>query len=329
MTQIREILKFIVESTGGNNMSFVKIENLWIKYGKFSAVKGISFEIPKGEVFGYIGPNGAGKSSTIKALATLVKPYSGSLSIGKIDVVENPSLIRQKIGYLPDFFGVYEDLSVKEYLHFFAAAYQIPMSGRVQSINDVLELTDLDTKIDTRVDDLSRGMKQRLGLARLLLHDPDLLLLDEPASGLDPRARIEMRELLKELRKMGKTIIISSHILSELGELCTRIGIIEQGEMVAEGSLEEIYVKLSIKRLIHAQITNINSEMIRNIERLNGVAGIEKDIDRIAISINEKVLSIENLHREICKLGAEIYMFQPEAMDMESAFMKLTTGKVQ
>jgi ABC-2 type transport system ATP-binding protein len=203
------------------------------------------------------------------------------------------------------------------------------MSGRVQSINDVLELTDLDTKIDTRVDDLSRGMKQRLGLARLLLHDPDLLLLDEPASGLDPRARIEMRELLKELRKMGKTIIISSHILSELGELCTRIGIIEQGEMVAEGSLEEIYVKLSIKRLIHAQITNINSEMIRNIERLNGVAGIEKDIDRIAISINEKVLSIENLHREICKLGAEIYMFQPEAMDMESAFMKLTTGKVQ
>lgn len=310
-------------------MSFIKIENLWIKYGKLSAVKGISFEIPKGEVFGFIGPNGAGKSSTIKALATLLKPHSGFLSIDKIDVERQPHLIRKKIGYLPDFFGVYEDLSVKEYLHFFAAAYQIPMSGRVQSINDVLELTDLDTKVDTHVDDLSRGMKQRLGLARLLLHDPEVLLLDEPASGLDPRARIEMRELLKELREMGKTIIISSHILSELGELCTRIGIIEQGNMVAEGSLQDIYAKLSIKRLIHAQITNISSNMISDIEKIKGVENVEEDIDRIEIAINENLLSIEDLHGKICDLGAKIYMFQPEAMDMESAFMKLTTGKVQ
>ena len=310
-------------------MSFIKIENLWLKYGKLSAVKGISFEIPKGEVFGFIGPNGAGKSSTIKALATLLKPHSGSLSIDGIDVMRQPHLIREKIGYLPDFFGVYEDLSVKEYLHFFAAAYQVPMSGRVQSINDVLELTDLDTKIETRVDDLSRGMKQRLGLARLLLHDPEVLLLDEPASGLDPRARIEMRELLKELRNMGKTIIISSHILSELGELCTRIGIIEQGNMVAEGSLQDIYAKLSIKRLVHVQINNISSKMISDITKINGVDNIEEDIDRIAIAINENLLSIEDLHGKICSLGAKIYMFQPEAMDMESAFMKLTTGKVQ
>ena len=309
-------------------MSFIKIENLWVMYGKLAAVKNLSFQIPKGEVFGFIGPNGAGKSSTIKVLATLLKPSSGNVSIDNISIKE-PQLIRQKIGYLPDFFGVYENLSVKEYLHFFAAAYQVPMKIRRQNVQDVLELTDLDGKIDSCVDDLSRGMKQRLGLARLLLHDPEVLLLDEPASGLDPRARIEMRELLKELRNMGKTIIISSHILSELDELCTRIGIIERGEMIAEGSLSEIYAQLSIKRLIHIQITNINDKMISDMKKTKGVAQIISETDRISVSIDENIISIEKLHQEICALGAKIYMFQPETMDMESAFMKLTAGKVQ
>ena len=309
-------------------MSYVKVEGLWVLYGRFAAVKNLSFEIPKGEVFGFIGPNGAGKSSTIKVIATLLKPSAGDVLIGDVSI-KKPRLIRKKIGYLPDFFGVYENLSVKEYLHFFAAAYQVPIEIRDQNVLDVLELTDLDSKIDAYVDDLSRGMKQRLGLARLLLHDPDVLLLDEPASGLDPRARIEMRELLKELRNMGKTIIISSHILSELGELCTRIGIIEQGRMIAEGSLSEIYEKLAIKRLIHIQITNINEKMINEIRKIHGVAEVTSDIDRISVAIDENSIAIDKLHKDVCDLGAKIYMFQPEAMDMESAFMKLTSGKVQ
>ena len=183
---------------------FVSVKNLWIRYGKFTAVKNLSFDIPAGEVFGFIGPNGAGKSSTIKAIATLLNPSAGDVVVDGISVRSKPHLIRAKIGYLPDFFGVYEDLSVTEYLHFFAAAYKVPTTKRNQTIKDVVELTELGGKEDSRVDDLSRGMKQRLGLARLLLHDPDLLLLDEPASGLDPRARIEMRELLRELRKNGK-----------------------------------------------------------------------------------------------------------------------------
>ena len=213
-------------------MSFVQIKNLNVSYGKIHAVRGVSFEIPQGEVFGFIGPNGAGKSSTIKVLATLIRPDSGIVRIGGVDVPSNPMEIRRKIGYMPDFFGIYEDLTAAEYLHFFAAAYDIPVRQREQTIADVLTLTDLTHKASAAVDSLSRGMKQRLGLARVLLHDPDLLLLDEPASGLDPRARIEVRELLKALKGMGKTIIISSHILHELAQLCTRIGIIEQGKLI-------------------------------------------------------------------------------------------------
>ncbi|MCA9112986.1 MAG: ABC transporter ATP-binding protein, partial [Planctomycetaceae bacterium] len=227
-------------------MSFVQIEGLSVSYGKVHAVRGISFEIPQGEVFGFIGPNGAGKSTTIKVLATLLKPDSGHVSIDGIDVPKYPMAIRRRIGYMPDFFGVYEDLTAAEYLHFYAAAFQIPRSRRDSTIGDVLALTDLTEKAQAPVDSLSRGMKQRLALARVLLHDPDLLLLDEPASGLDPRARIEVRELLKALQGMGKTILISSHILHELAQLCTRIGIIEAGQLVTAGSLEEIYASLGL-----------------------------------------------------------------------------------
>ena len=214
-------------------MSFVQIEGLWVAYGRTVAVRDLSFAIPQGEVFGFIGPNGAGKTSTIRVLATLLRPAYGRAFIGGVDVLRYPQEVRRKIGYMPDSFGVYEDLTVNEYLHFFAAAYRITRDKRAAVVNGVLELTDLGHKRDSLVDVLSRGMKQRLGLARVLLHDPDVLLLDEPASGRDPRARIEMRELLKELKSMGKTILISSHILHELSQFCTRIGIIEQGQLVA------------------------------------------------------------------------------------------------
>jgi ABC-2 type transport system ATP-binding protein len=308
-------------------MNVVSIENLWVRYGKVRAVRGISLEIPKGEVFGFIGPNGAGKSSTIKVLATLLRGFGGRVKINGIDVAQRPTAVREKIGYMPDFFGVYEDLSVREYLHFFAAAYRIRRNDRKAIVDDVLQLTDLVHKIDAPVDGLSRGMKQRLALARVLLHDPDLLLLDEPASGLDPRARIEVRELLKALKEMGKTILISSHILHELSQLCTRIGIIEAGEMVAEGSLEDIFRQLKLQRVIHVQLVRPENGVIDRIREVHGVESVERLADRLAVRLREDQLSIEGLHDRIHELGAGIHMFQPEAMDMETAFMKLTEGK--
>ncbi len=308
-------------------MSFVQIKNLRVSYGTLKAVKGISFEIPKGEVFGFIGPNGAGKSTTIKVLATLIRPNAGVVKIDGISVPDHPMQIRRKIGYMPDYFGTYEDLTAGEYLHFFAAAYQLPRAARERSIADVLQLTDLSLKADAAVDSLSRGMKQRLGLARVLLHDPDLLLLDEPASGLDPRARIEVRELLKALKAMGKTIIISSHILHELAQFCTRIGIVEAGLLVAEGSLDEIYSQLSLLQLIHVQVLNVDDRILGLIRALPGVEEIERQADRVAIKMRATETGAEVLLDDLMKMGCRIRMFQPEAMDMETAFMKLTEGK--
>lgn len=307
--------------------SMVSIKSLFVSYGKVQAVRGIDLEIPKGEVFGFIGPNGAGKSSTMKVLATLLSGFRGQVHVNGIDVRRQPFVVRERIGYMPDFFGVYEDLTVQEYLYFFAAAYRMPVNKRMPTIKDVLELTDLSYKIREPVDGLSRGMKQRLSLARVLLHDPELLLLDEPASGLDPRARIEIRELLKALSGMGKTILISSHILHELGQLCSRIGIIEQGEMVAQGSLSDIYRKLQLTRVIHCQLSEANDETIKRIEALPGVRSVERQTDRMSIRLDEEVSSIEDFHDHLHDLGGRIRMFQPEAMDMETAFMKLTEGK--
>ncbi|HCO25821.1 ABC transporter ATP-binding protein [Gimesia maris] len=308
--------------------AMVEVKNLWVRYGKYEAVKGISFSIPKGEVFGFIGPNGAGKSSTIKVLATLQREYEcDAVKINGISVKKAPHLIREMIGYMPDFFGVYEDLTAREYLHFFAAAYRINRNRRKAIVNDVLELTDLTEKIDAPVDSLSRGMKQRLALARVLLHDPDLLLLDEPASGLDPRARIEVRELLVALKEMGKTIIISSHILHELSQLCTSIGIIEAGQFVTQGSLDHIYKRLELSRVIHVQVVGEMNGICQTIESFEGVKSVSVQADRLAIQLQEDQLSVEDLHARLAATGAKIRMFQAEAMDMETVFMKLTEGK--
>jgi len=308
-------------------MAFVEVDQLFVTYGKTVAVRDLSFAIPEGEVFGFIGPNGAGKTSTIKVLATLLEPLSGTVRIGGIDVLREPQKVRRRIGYMPDYFGVYDDLTVDEYLHFFAAAYRLERPKRRAVVDDVLALTDLAEKRDTQVDALSRGMKQRLGLARVLLHDPELLLLDEPASGLDPRARIEIRELLKELRRMGKTVLISSHILHELAQVCTRIGIIEAGRMVAQGSLDDIYRQLGLLRLIHVQIANQSEALLAKIRAIPGVESVERDIDRISLQIRHEQLAVEDLLERLIALGARVRMFQPEAMDMETAFMKLTEGR--
>ena len=306
----------------------VEVNNLHVVYGKTHAVRGLTFTIARGEVYGFIGPNGAGKTSTIKVLATLLRPSSGFARVAGIDVARHPAEVRRKIGYMPDFFGVYDDLTAAEYLHFFAAAYHIPSDRRPALIRDVLALTDLTGKHDAPVDGLSRGMKQRLSLARVLLHDPELLLLDEPASGLDPRARIEMRELLKELQALGKTIIVSSHILHELAQFCTHIGIIEAGQMVANGSLRDIYRTLSLRRTIHLQVVNSSPALLASIRALPQVAALEEQPDRLVVQLQEDQCAPEDLLAELHTLGARVRMFQPDAMDMETAFMKLTEGKV-
>jgi len=313
--------------SGGTAETAVRLRNLWVSYGKFDAVKGISLDIPKGEVFGFIGPNGAGKSSTFRVLATLQRKYRGTALVCGLDVLRQPGRVRDVMGFVPDFFGVYEDLTSLEYLHFFAAAYRVPTRQRKAVIDDVLTLTDMAHKAGAPVDSLSRGMKQRLAMARVLLHDPQVLLLDEPSSGLDPRARIEMRELLKALKEMGKTILISSHILSELGQLCTRIGIVELGQLVAEGSLNEIYRRLQVMRLIHIRVDNPCEQLEQRIRGIPGVAALEIQVDRWAISLHEDQTSLGDLHAGLVEAGARLTMFQPEAMDMETAFMKLTEGR--
>jgi ABC-2 type transport system ATP-binding protein len=249
------------------------------------------------------------------------------VTIGSWDVVRRAADVRRRIGYLPDFFGVYDDLTAEEYLHFFAAAYHIPNGHRRDLIANVLALTDLTAKAQAPVEGLSRGMKQRLGIARLLLHDPDFILLDEPANGLDPRARIEMRELLKELQTMGKTILISSHILHELAQFCSHVGILEQGKMVAAGPLQEIYRTLSLDRAIHVGLVGAAEPWLEKIRAIPGVVRVEELADRLLVRVREGETKPEDLLDAIHATGARIRMFQPDAVDMETAFMKLTEGK--
>ncbi len=245
-------------------MPMIEINHLRKEYrdGKSTkvALHDLSLDLDKGDIFGFIGPNGAGKTTTIKMLATLLIPTAGTIAIDGIDVVRNPDQIRSMVGYMPDFFGVYDDIKVWEYLDFFAAAYRLPKQKRPTIIDDVLALTDLTEKKDAYVETLSRGMKQRLCLAKTLVHDPKVMLLDEPASGLDPRARIEIRELLKELQSMGKTIIVSSHILPEMEEFCNKIGIIEQGKLIVAGDVN------SIARTVRGQ-HNIDIALVDEVER--------------------------------------------------------------
>ncbi|MEE9602426.1 MAG: ABC transporter ATP-binding protein, partial [Thermoguttaceae bacterium] len=228
----------------------IELTNFTKRYGNLLAVDDLNLKIGAGEMFGFIGPNGAGKSTTIRFLATLLKPTGGEGIVNGYRVTRDPLAVRRSVGYMPDSFGVYDGMKVWEFLDFFAVAYQIPRSRRKQVISDVLDLLDLTVKREDFVNSLSRGMKQRLCLAKTLVHDPPVLILDEPASGLDPRARVEVKALLKELQQMGKTILISSHILTELADCCTSIGIIERGKLLMQGTIEEVYRRIHRNRII-------------------------------------------------------------------------------
>jgi ABC-2 type transport system ATP-binding protein len=303
--------------------------NLTKRYGKLVALNNLHLEIQEGECFGYIGPNGAGKTTTIRILATLLQPTWGEARVCGHVVGYESRKIRPLIGYVPDFFGAYEDMAVQEYLEFFAAAYDIAGKKRARIVGDVLELTDLTHKRDALVDSLSRGMKQRLSIARVLLHDPKLLLLDEPASGLDPRARIEIRELLKELHRMGKTILISSHILPELADLCTSIGILEQGELVFQGPVREAVRRARLGTVVHV-VTPDDPERARQVlSTLPGVEEVQLNDGALIVSLGRDTSDFGFIAQALLQNRLRIQEIKPEEVNLETAFMRLTKGIVQ
>ena len=298
------------------------------RYGDLLAVSDLSLKIAPGEVFGFIGPNGAGKSTTIRFLATLLKATAGDGIVNGCRVSRDPLGVRRSVGYMPDNFGVYDGMRVWEFLDFFAVAYQIARTRRKQVIADVMELLDLTTKRDDYVNGLSRGMKQRLCLAKTLVHDPPVLILDEPASGLDPRARVEVKALLKELRRMGKTILISSHILTELADCCTTIGIIERGVLLMHGPIDEVYRRIHRNRIV--TIRFVANEAVglsvirsrpetRDVRAADGLVTVE-----LAAGDEEVATLLEQLLAAGCRLAS----FAEQEPTLEEVFMTVTKGAV-
>lgn len=311
----------------------IETVNLTKKYGELIALDNLNLTIDEGTCFGFIGPNGAGKTTTIKILATLLKPTWGEARVDGHVIGYQNHLIRPVIGYVPDFLGAYEDMLVSEYLEFFAACYGIHGERRQRVIGEVLELTDLTSKRAADVNGLSRGMQQRLSVARVLLHDPKVLLMDEPSSGLDPRARIEMRELLKELRRMGKTILISSHILSELAELCTAVGIIEQGRLVYAGKISDMLAKAGTGGTVHVVVDERPEDAAALLQKVKGIVKVslerEDRITRIDVSIDPRAgLVVSDIPSRLITQGFRVARFSHEPVTLETAFMRLTKGIV-
>jgi ABC-2 type transport system ATP-binding protein len=308
----------------------LEVNGLRKAYGNLIAVEGIKFSLKPGDVFGFIGSNGAGKTTTIRMLATLLEPTHGTATLNGFDIVTQPTEVRRLIGYMPDFFGLYDDVKVWEYLDFFANIYRVPTKQRLEVIDNVLELTDLTVKKHAFVQSLSRGMQQRLCLARCLIHDPALLLLDEPASGLDPRARAELKELINELGRMGKIVIVSSHILPELAGFCNCVGIIEKGKFLAFGSVNEIVAGISSARKLIIRTRTPVEEALQSVQAVSLVSKARLDdagnlnLDFVG-SHDDQAALLEDLIRQ----GHKIYEFHEEAANLEDVFMKLTTGAVQ
>lgn len=306
------------------------VRNLRKEYGNLTAVRGISFQLQPGDVFGFIGSNGAGKTTTIRMLSTLLEPTSGTALLNGADIRKDPMAVRRMIGYMPDFFGLYDDVKVWEYLDFFAAIYNVPTRQRPEVIDNVLELTDLTVKKDAFVQSLSRGMQQRLCLARCLVHDPSLLLLDEPASGLDPRARAELKELIAELGRMGKIIIVSSHILPELADFCNCVGIIEKGELLAFGGVQDIVRSMQKHRVLEARVLRnapAAARMLLDFPHVqNAQATGEGEIKIDFLGDHE---AQADLLGQLVKEGYPVIGFREEQADLEDVFLKLTTGAVQ
>jgi ABC-2 type transport system ATP-binding protein len=307
----------------------IKTVNLTKRYGSLVALSNLNLEIAEGDCFGFIGPNGAGKTTTIKILATLLQPTWGEARVCGYVVGYQSRQIRPLLGYVPDYFGAYEDMVVQEYLEFFAAAYNINGAERTKVVGDVLELTDLSYKFDALVDGLSRGMKQRLSIARVLLHDPKVLLLDEPAGNLDPRARIELRELLKTLRQMGKTIVISSHILPELQDLCNTVGIIEQGELIYAGPWTEIVRRARTGTIVQIAVASNMTSAAAILAQDPNVVDVQNKGEYLEVNLKQGLSDYSFLAVRLLKGGYKLTLLREEEVNLETAFMRLTKGMVQ
>jgi ABC-2 type transport system ATP-binding protein len=325
-------------------MNIIETRDLTKTYGKRTAVDKLNLAVPGGSVFGMVGPNGAGKTSTLRMLATLLEPSSGDATIAGASIKNEVMRVRRAIGYMPDFFGVYTDMTCTEYMDFFAACYGVPKNDRAALITDLLQLVDLSHRKDDQVDKLSRGMKQRLGLARTLAHDPQVLLLDEPASGLDPRARVEMRELIKELRSMGKTIVLSSHILAELEDVCTHVAIVAEGTVKASGTLAAIRARLQPHRTISIKFLGDTDLALSVTKNATGVLDAQVPVPIVAPSAEMAAPTVtplnllkeihvafagdyndaSNLLRGLMHTGVQVVSFSEESDSLETLFMKLT-----
>jgi ABC-2 type transport system ATP-binding protein len=327
-------------STVANTLA-IETRGLTRHYGKLAAVQDLNLAIPQGSLYGLIGPNGAGKTTTLRMLAGLLDPTSGEIIVNGQPVSQKGNELRRQIGYMPDFFGVYEDLVVWEYLDFFARCYNIPARRRRQVIDELLDLVDLTEKRDAYVHTLSRGMRQRLCLAHAMVHDPQVLLLDEPASGLDPRARVEMRELLRELGAMGKTVVLSSHILAELAELCDSIGIIERGQLIVSGRLEDVRARVQAGRRLHIRTLSDIAALeallrghpgVGQITASSGSNGNNGDSDQPANAVEVDFTGDENavadLLESLIAQKVRIASFSETHTGLEEVFLRLTKGEV-
>jgi ABC-2 type transport system ATP-binding protein len=321
-------------------IGMIETRDLTKTYGDLYALNRLTLKLEKGDVYGFIGPNGAGKTTTMRILATLLNPSWGEASVCGYSIYNGAKDIRRVIGYMPDFFGVYDDMKVIEYLEFFAAAYRIKGPERRKKCDQVLELVDLGYKRDALVTSLSRGMTQRLGLARVLLHEPQVLLLDEPASGLDPRARIEMRGLLKELRKMGKTILVSSHILPELADICNKIGIIEKGKLLFDGDVNAAIKQVQQKTVFDVKV---EPEQLERAESLLGKHGDVELVERkkpeefeeirksdadefLRVTLKDGISDGSFIAATLVQNGVKLKMLREEEIDLEDVFMGITKG---
>jgi ABC-2 type transport system ATP-binding protein len=306
----------------------IKTVNLHKRYNSFVALKSLNLSIEEGDLFGFIGPNGAGKTTTIRILATLLEPNGGEAYINGINVMKDPYAVKKMVGFMPDSFGVYDGMRLREYLDFFGAAYKIPSKKRRVIIDDVLSLTDLHSRADDYVSGFSRGMKQRCCLAKTLIHDPKVLLLDEPASGLDPRARIEIKELLKTLRDMGKTILISSHILSELGDMCDKICIIERGELLAAGSFREILRQIRQTREIRLEVLDGGDKAEFILQGKEGILNLERSGNEFHMESNLGFPELSALVSELIQNGVRVLFFQEQEGTLEDVFLHVTKGGI-
>ncbi len=298
-------------------------------YGNMAALSGLDLTVNQGDLFGFIGSNGAGKTTTLRILATFLAPTIGRALVLGHDVVKDADAVRHVIGYMPDFFGVYKDMEVTEYLDFFGACYRIPSGQREKTVNDVLELVGLSEKKGSLIGALSRGMQQRLGLARVLIHDPKLLLLDEPASGLDPRARIEMMEILRELQRLGKTIIISSHILTELETICNRVCIIERGKLIYSGPVQGVRDQMSQGRVVFVRVSSDQSQAVELLKTRVEVAEVAPLDGMIKVTLASHDTDHSIVADALVRGGARLTELREEELGLEEVFMRVTRGETQ